>query len=81
MRRNTLIEQKEVVVACEESRPISLNYNVLLTTPKTNTIIKHIVHVVIAKSTLACTNYGKTGHSIKTCHNKKKGTNSANFYN
>jgi hypothetical protein len=33
MRRNTLTEHKEVVVVCEESGLISLNYNVLLTTP------------------------------------------------
>jgi hypothetical protein len=72
VRRNTLIEHKEVVVTCEENGPVNLNYNVLLTIPKTNTIIKHIVHVVTTKSTLACTNYGKTGHSVKTCHNKKK---------
>jgi hypothetical protein len=72
VRRNTLIEHKEVVVACEENGLVNLNYNVLLTTPKTNTIIKHIVYVVTTKSTLAYTNYGKTNHSIKTCHNKKK---------
>jgi hypothetical protein len=81
MRRNTLIEHKEVVVVCEESGPISLNYNVLLTTPKTNTIVKHVVHVVTTISTLASTNYGKISHSIETYHNQKKGTNSANCYN
>jgi hypothetical protein len=67
MRRNTLIEHKEVVVVCEESGPISLN--VLLATPETNTIVKHVIHVVITISTLACTNYGKISHSIKTYHN------------
>jgi len=72
VRRNTLIEHKEVVVTCEENGPVNLNYNILLTTPKTNTIIKHIVHVVTTKSTLACTNYGKTSHSAKTYHNEKK---------
>jgi hypothetical protein len=69
MRRNTLIEHKEVVVVCEESGPISLNYNVLLTTPETKTIVKHVIHVVITISALACTNYGKISHSIKTYHN------------
>jgi hypothetical protein len=27
---------------------------------------------VIAKSALTCTNCGKTGHSVETCHNRKK---------
>ncbi len=72
MRRNTLIKHKEVVVVCEESGPNSLNYNVLLTTPEANIIIKLVVPIVIAKSTLTCTNCGKTDHSVETCHNKKK---------
>jgi hypothetical protein len=58
MRRNTLIKHKEVVVVCEESGPNSLNYNVLLTTPEANIIIKLVVPIVIAKSTLTCTNCG-----------------------
>jgi hypothetical protein len=33
MKRDTLIEHKEAIVVCEESGPISLNYNALLTTP------------------------------------------------
>jgi hypothetical protein len=33
MKRNTLIEYKKVAIVCEESEPVSLNYNVLLTTP------------------------------------------------
>jgi hypothetical protein len=32
MKRNTLIEHKEVVVVCEESGHVSLNYNVILIT-------------------------------------------------
>jgi hypothetical protein len=68
MKKNTLIEHKEVVVICEESGLISLSYNVLLTTPKTNTMVKPIVPVVIDKSTLTYTNCGKK----KYYHNKKK---------
>jgi hypothetical protein len=48
MKRNILIEHKEVVV-CEESGFVSLNYNVLLTTPKANAVIKHVVPTIIAK--------------------------------
>jgi hypothetical protein len=33
MKRNTLIEHKEVVVICEENGPINLNYIVILITP------------------------------------------------
>jgi hypothetical protein len=33
MKWNTLIEHKEAVVVCEESWPVSLSYNALLTTP------------------------------------------------
>jgi hypothetical protein len=36
MKRNTLIEHKEVTIVCEESGPISLSYNALLTTPEAN---------------------------------------------
>jgi len=53
------------------SGPISLSYNALLTTLEANIIVKPIVIVVIAKSTLTCTNCGKTSHTLKTCHNKK----------
>jgi len=34
MKRDTSIKHKETIVACEESGPISLNYNVLLNTPR-----------------------------------------------
>jgi hypothetical protein len=30
-----------------------------------------MVPVVTAKSTLTCTNCGKTGHLMETCHNRK----------
>jgi hypothetical protein len=72
MKRDTLIEHKEVVVICEENGPVNLSYNSLLTTPKANTMVKPIVHVVTAKSTLTCTNCGKTCHSLKTYHNRKR---------
>jgi hypothetical protein len=38
MKRNTLIEHKEAIVICEENGPISLNYNVWLTTLKADII-------------------------------------------
>jgi len=71
MKRDTLIEHKEVVVICEENGPISLGYNDLITTPEANIIIKHVIHAATTKSTLTCTNYGKIGHSLKTYHNRK----------
>jgi hypothetical protein len=49
MKRNTLIEHKEVVVICEENGFVNMNYNVLLTTPKVNVGVKLLIHVVIAK--------------------------------
>jgi hypothetical protein len=72
MKRNTLIEHKEVDVVYEESGPISLNYNVLLITPKPNVVVKLVVPIVTAKSTLTCTNCGKIDHSMETCHNIKR---------
>jgi len=72
MKRNILIEHKEVVIVCEESGPISMNYNALLTTPKANVKIKPIVLAMTTKSTLTCTNYGKISHLVETCHNIKK---------
>jgi hypothetical protein len=39
MKKNTLIEHKEVGIICEENGLISLSYNVLLTTPKDNVIL------------------------------------------
>jgi uncharacterized Zn finger protein len=71
MKKNILIEHKEIVVVCEENGHVSLSYNALLTTLKVNIIIKHVVHVLTTKSTLTCTNCGKIGHSLKSYHNKK----------
>ncbi len=48
-----------------------MSYNVFLTTPKPNTIAKHVVFVVTTKSSLTCANCGKIGHTFETCHNKK----------
>jgi hypothetical protein len=50
MKWNTLTEHKEAAIICEESGPINLSYNVLLTTPKANIVVKPIVHVVIPNS-------------------------------
>jgi hypothetical protein len=72
MRRITLIEHKEAIIVCEESGPINSNYNVLLTTPETNIVVKHVVPIVIVKSTLMCINCCKIGHSVETCHNREK---------
>jgi hypothetical protein len=72
VNKNTLIEHKEDVVICEENGLVSLNFNVLLTTLEVNAIVKLVVPTAIAKSTLTCTNCGKTGHSMETCHNKEK---------
>jgi hypothetical protein len=71
MKRNTLIEHKEVVV-CEENGPINLSHNVLLTTLEANTIVKLVVFVITTKSSSTCTNYGKIGHTFETCHNMKR---------
>jgi hypothetical protein len=43
MKRNTLIGHREIALVCEESGPISMNYNALLTTPKANEVIKHVI--------------------------------------
>jgi hypothetical protein len=72
MKRNTLIEHKEVAIVCEESGFVCLNYNVLLTTLKVNVVVKHVVTIVTVKSTLTYTNCGETGHSVETCHNMKR---------
>jgi hypothetical protein len=72
MKRITLIEHKEAVVICEENGLVSLSYNVLLTTPKANAIVEHVVPIVTIKSTLTYTNCGKIGHSMETCYNRKK---------
>ncbi len=72
MKKDTLIEHNEAIIVCEEKGHVSYNYNVLLTTPKANIVIKHVILIVTTKSTLTCTNCGKTCHTLKTCHNRKK---------
>jgi hypothetical protein len=72
MKRGTLIEHKEATIIREENGFVSLSYNVLLTTREGNVVIKLVIMVVIAKSSLTCTNSGKTSHSLETCHNRKK---------
>jgi len=72
MKRNVLIKHKEATIGCEEGGFVNLNYNVLLTTLEANAIVKHVVLIITSKSTLTCTNCGKTGHLVETCHNKKR---------
>jgi hypothetical protein len=72
MKRDTLIEHKEAAIVCEESGSISLNYNVILTTPEANIVTKPKILIIITKSSLTFTNCGKTGHTLETCHNMKK---------
>jgi hypothetical protein len=72
MKRDTLIQHKEAVVVCEENEPINLSYNALLTTPHANMVFKLVVPVVIAKSSLTCTNCGKIGHTFNICHYRKR---------
>jgi hypothetical protein len=49
-----------------------MNYNALLTTPKTNVGVEPVIPAMTTKLAITCTNCGKTGHSVETCHNKKK---------
>jgi len=72
MKRNTLIEHKEVVVICEESGLVSMNYNAPLITLEANARVKHVVLVVTTKSTFTCTNYSKTSHLMEIYNNNKK---------
>jgi hypothetical protein len=72
MKKNTLIKHKEAIVICEESELVCLNYNALITTLEANTMVKHVVPIVIAKSTLTCTNCGKIRHLVDTCYNRKR---------
>jgi hypothetical protein len=48
-----------------------MSYNTLLTTLKANARVKPIVPIVTVKSTLTCTNCGKTSHLVETYNNKK----------
>jgi hypothetical protein len=52
MKRDTLMKHKEAVVVCEESGPVNLSYNVLLTTLETNIGVKHVIHVVTTKPSI-----------------------------
>jgi hypothetical protein len=72
MKRNHLIEHKEAIIVCEENGPISMSCNALLTTLDVNVGVKHVVHVVIVKSTLTCINCGKTGHLVESYHKRKR---------
>jgi hypothetical protein len=72
LKKNTLIEHKKTIVVCEESGHVSLNYNVLLTTPHANVVVKPVIPFVIIKSTFTCSNCGKTSQLVETCHKKKK---------
>jgi len=49
MKRNTLIEHKEVVMVCEESGLVSFSYNVLLTTLEANAIVNLVVFIITVK--------------------------------
>ncbi len=72
MYEDRYLDWTQVVIICEESGPISLSYNVLLTKPEANIVVKPIILIVTAKSTLIYTNCGKTNHSLETYHNMKK---------
>jgi hypothetical protein len=72
VKRNILIEQKKVIIVCEESGFVSLSYNVLLTTPKANVILKFVVPIIIVKSTLTCTDCGKISPLVETYHIMKR---------
>jgi hypothetical protein len=71
MNKSTLIEHKKIIMVCEENEPISLSYNVILTTPKAKTVVKLVIIIIIIKSTLTCIYCGKTSHSMETYHNRK----------
>ncbi len=72
MKRNILVDHKETIVVCEENGHADFSYNVLLTTPEANIVVKHVIPNVITKSTLTCINCGKTSHLVETCHNRKR---------
>jgi hypothetical protein len=72
LKRNTLIEHKEVVIVCEESGLVSVSYNALLTTPKANVVVNLVVPTITTKSTSTCTNCCKTNHSMETYHSRKR---------
>jgi hypothetical protein len=43
------MEHKEATIVCEESGPINLNYNDLLTTSETNIVVKHVILATTSK--------------------------------
>jgi hypothetical protein len=47
---------KEVVIICEEDGLVTINYNVILTTPNINTMAKTIISNISTKSLLICIN-------------------------
>jgi hypothetical protein len=49
MKRNTLIWHKEAIIVCEESGLVTMNYNALLTTPKTNVGVKLVIPTMTTK--------------------------------
>jgi hypothetical protein len=50
-------KHKKVVVICEESGLLTINDNVILTTPNINTTAKTIVSNISTKSLLICINF------------------------
>jgi hypothetical protein len=72
MVRNTFIKHKEVAIMCEESGLIITNYNALITHPKSKLVAQLVVTYIIIKQQFTCSNYGKTSHAKKTCHNRKR---------
>ncbi len=59
-------------MVCEENGPVNMCYNALLITPKANVGVKLVILAMTTKSALTYTNYGKTDHSMETCHNRKR---------
>lgn len=72
MTRNTLIKHKELVVICEESRLVITNYDTLIIQPLSKPVTWPIVTYTTSKQQLTRSNYGKTNHAKKTCHNGKR---------
>jgi hypothetical protein len=58
MTRNTLIKHKEVVMIYEESGLITINYNALITQPKSKLVAQPIISYTITRQRLTCSNCG-----------------------
>ncbi len=56
----------------EENGLVIANYNTLITQLKSKPIAQPIVTYTIVKQQFTYSNYGKIGHAIETCHNRKK---------